>query len=176
MRLPKWFFNVVLFPGVIFHEISHFIACIILGVRVTETKFWGLEEAHVKHEEPSLLKTAFITTAPLTIGTILSFLLISVGHKQMLTLKTINDLFFSLSLYWLALSVCFHGFPSSQDAENALNSLKEFTKKHFFLSILLSPLILPLLVFLVVIDFLSVIPRLGLLWFVGLFVLTAVLL
>ncbi len=58
MRLPKWFFNVVLFPGVIFHEMSHFIACIILGVRITETKFWGLEEAHVKHEEPSLLKTA----------------------------------------------------------------------------------------------------------------------
>ncbi len=176
MRLPKWFFNVVLFPGVIFHEMSHFIACIILGVRITETKFWGLEEAHVKHEEPSLLKTALITTAPLTLGTIISFFFITLGHKQMLALTTVNDLLFSLALYWLALGICFHGFPSSQDAENALNSLTEFTKKHLILSILLSPLLVPLLIALIVIDFISVIPRLGLLWFVGLFVLTAVVL
>ena len=44
-------FNILLFPGVVFHELAHFIASVMFGAKVTKANFWGVKEANIVHEE-----------------------------------------------------------------------------------------------------------------------------
>ena len=37
------------FPGVVFHELSHYIACLAVGVKVQSVKLFGASEAFVEH-------------------------------------------------------------------------------------------------------------------------------
>ncbi|MDO8626946.1 MAG: hypothetical protein Q7K42_00640 [Candidatus Diapherotrites archaeon] len=108
--------NLLFFPGVILHELSHVFACALLGVGVREIKFFGTREAYVLHDSGPAYKILLITLMPLILGNLLAFGIIHSINFYNLNLETF---FFA----WLAFSFMFFSFPSKQDIDNSLNTL-----------------------------------------------------
>ena len=107
------------------HELSHYFACIMLGVKVKGFSL-GLKESYVKHENASTIKIVLIAIAPLIIGLLLSIALIKF---------TIMDLRRELLLFiivnWLIISIVYYSIPSSQDTKNIKTSLGNYLTKLF---------------------------------------------
>ncbi len=119
-----WWLNLLLFPGIIFHELSHYIACIFAGVKVKKLKL-SLDESFVAHESSIGSKSVLIATAPFLFGTILSLIFYYIG----ITAWVANDLLL-IVWFWLGFSTAFHSFPSLDDTKNALSGIKGlFTQK-----------------------------------------------
>ena len=68
-------FHVWLFPGVIIHEMAHFLASIFLGSRVTSAKFWDKKQAQIVHEEMPGFKGYLISSAPFLFGSLMRVVL-----------------------------------------------------------------------------------------------------
>ena len=113
--------NFLFFPGMIFHEFSHMIACYLTGVKVKKVKFFGLNEAYVIHENPDALRSIIITLAPFILGNWIAFYFFTSSFNQ---LGNSNPLGFVL--LWLGFSLAHYSFPSFQDAKNTFNSFKDF--------------------------------------------------
>ncbi|MBU2476438.1 DUF3267 domain-containing protein [Candidatus Micrarchaeota archaeon] len=114
-------YNIVFFPGMIFHEFSHLIACILFGVKVKKVKFFGLNEAYVVHEQPNVFKSIMITLAPFILGNWIAFFLFSFSFSLLFAGN-----FFGFVFLWLAFSLVHYCFPSDQDAGNTFNAFKDF--------------------------------------------------
>lgn len=111
----------LLFPGVIFHELSHYLACIVAGVKVHNVRLFGFKEAFVQHEVPTAGKSIAITLAPFALNNLLGIWLLFFAHELLLA-QSIISIFF----YWISISFIFHSFPSTQDAMNSFNATKSF--------------------------------------------------
>ncbi len=115
--LHRW-----LFPGIVFHEFSHYLACLLFGVRIKSVKWFGEDEAYVLHAVPKPVPSLFIALAPFLLGNALAFLLLETAQSQ---LAAFNPL--ALLFYWFAVSLAFYSFPSDQDGQNAFeNVLKSY--------------------------------------------------
>ena len=113
--------SIVFFPGVVFHELSHYLACLLTGVTVKSVKWFGTTEAFVVHELPNAWQSIVISLAPFLLGSALGFELFFAASQ-------IWDASIALSLFygWLALSLLLFAFPSLPDASNALQSILAF--------------------------------------------------
>ncbi|MFH1545521.1 MAG: metalloprotease family protein [archaeon] len=111
----------------VFHELSHLIACVILGVKVKQVKFFGVEEAYVVHEVPSAWKSIIITLAPFILGTVIALLLMDTGREFLTAFNPMGFLF-----YWFALGLLFYSFPSLHDAKNSFYSFTSFYSRAIF--------------------------------------------
>jgi hypothetical protein len=178
--------NIVLFPGVVFHELSHFIASLLLGSRVTESRFWGEKEASIVHEEAPGIRGYLISSAPFLFGSLATvlFLLLAKSAARGLTYASPWQTWFQvIMLYYLGLSVAVHCFPSQKDAGNALNNLMSFYGRKLAMAdgalqwafwLATVPFILvPLYLSAAVMGVFSTVRNLGFLWFVILFWLVA---
>ncbi len=125
--MSRFPFHVLFFPGMIFHEVSHYLACLLFGVRVRRVKFFGFTEAYVIHEQPDAFRAIIITLAPFILGTWFAWILIEFGLKILRSLNPFGFLF-----YWFALSLLFYSFPSLEDSKNAFNSFTRFYGKRLF--------------------------------------------
>ncbi len=114
-------YSIIFFPGMIFHELSHLIACLLVGVKVKKVKFFGLSEAYVVHEKANALKSVIITLAPFILGNAIAFYFLSFSFR-LLFFSDISGFFF----LWLGLSFLYYCFPSDHDASNTFNAFKEF--------------------------------------------------
>jgi hypothetical protein len=114
----------IFFPGMIFHEISHYLACIILRVRVRKVKLFDPVEAFVIHDKASPWKAIIISLAPFIIGNWFALELFKLANQMLSFLNIIG-----LLLYWFALSLVYYSFPSKEDSKNAFYSFKEFYSK-----------------------------------------------
>lgn len=115
--------NLLSFPGVVFHEFGHQIFCILTRTKVFKVKYFsfGNSVGFVEHEEPrGFFSSLFITTGPLTIGTILSiyFFILS---KNILIQNQILGIFF----IWLGFSIAINCLPSRQDARNLFHTTNQ---------------------------------------------------
>ncbi len=119
--------NLLFFPGMILHELSHFLACVFLGVKVSKLKLFGTKEAFVEHAKPNAWQSVAITLAPFFLCNLLSFMLFNYANE----LASAQNIF-SVFAYWLALSFAIFSFPSKQDALNAFNSFIDFYKEKIF--------------------------------------------
>lgn len=120
-----WLFG---FPGVVVHELSHYLACVLTGTKVFRVKFFSLSgPAYVVHARPSAWQGVVISIAPFLIGTIFSFILLSTANAMIGVQNLLVALF-----YWLAISILYFSFPSYTDAKNAFNSLIRFYEKKLF--------------------------------------------
>ena len=115
-------YNIVFFPGMIFHELSHLIACLLFGVKVRKVKFFGLNEAYVVHEQPGAAKSVVITLAPFLLGNFIALSLFALSYNQLFFERN----FFGFVFLWLAFSLVMYSFPSNQDAKNTFDEFKEF--------------------------------------------------
>lgn len=114
-----WWFG---FPGVVLHELSHYVACILTGVKVFRVKFFSLRgPAYVVHARPNVWQGIIISTAPFFIGAAFGIWLLTNGNS-LIGVQNLLSIFF----YWLGISVLYFSFPSSADARNAFNGLIGF--------------------------------------------------
>ncbi|MCX8158522.1 MAG: M50 family metallopeptidase [Candidatus Diapherotrites archaeon] len=166
----------LLFPGVILHEFSHYIACLLVGVKVHKAKFFSFEEAYVKHSMPGLWESLFITISPFFFCNLL-------GIIFFIEAKNLMNYYFLISVvyYWISLSSIYFSFPSDQDAHNSLQILLDFIKKKVLIGkifnrifwLLISPFfVLPIMIILAIILFFNYFSFLRLFWLI--FVVVAV--
>ncbi|MDD5147997.1 MAG: M50 family metallopeptidase [Candidatus ainarchaeum sp.] len=144
-------FQQVFFPGIVFHELSHYLACVLVGVNVKEVKLFDPEEAFVRHGIPRAWQSPIISIAPFVIGTILGLELLVFAAQSFARMLPVSILF-----YWLGFSIILFSFPSKVDAMNTFNIVTASLKKRIvhgsiasrFLWLLVSPLIFFPIVFL----------------------------
>jgi hypothetical protein len=118
---------IIFFPGMILHEISHYIACIILRVKVHKVKLFDLNTAFVIHDKTNAWKAIIITLAPFLLNNLLGLELLNFGLRLAETQILLSVLFF-----WFSVSLFYFCFPSLQDAKNAFNSTIEFYDQRVF--------------------------------------------
>ena len=131
MAEPK--LHAFLFPGIVFHEFSHYLACLLFGVRVKRVQWFGLDEAFVVHEVPKPLPSVIITLAPFLLGNWLGFLLLETANSLLgagALLASFNPLL--LLYYWFAVALLYYSFPSDQDGSNAFHNMLSTYKEKIF--------------------------------------------
>ena len=117
--------TLVTFPGVIFHEWAHKIACKKMGLEVYEVCYFRLGDpvGYVSHEPPHRYSQSFIiAVAPFLLNTATANIFFMLAIK---TPKPISYLF-----YWLGFSSGMHAYPSHQDAENLWNFTKRVWRRN----------------------------------------------
>ena len=111
----------IFFPGLVFHELSHYMACLLFGVNVNEVKLFSTTEAYVSHDVPNAWQGILISVAPFVVGNFLGFYLLGLANALVM-----NSILATVILYWLSIGVIFYAFPSMHDAFNAFNGVKTF--------------------------------------------------
>jgi len=115
----------VFFPGIVFHELSHVIACGLCGVSVSQVKWFGTDEAYVQHAKPNAWQGLVISIAPFLLGNLIGIALLQSAQNLVS-----SDVLLSIVLVWLGISLVLYSFPSKQDASNAFSSFTDFYKRH----------------------------------------------
>ena len=169
-------FEIIFFPGILFHEFSHFITCVLMGVKVGKVKFTS-----VTHQKTTPWKNFLIAFAPFVLGTLVGVLLLWVGHTGLNNLIVPSEMdYLSIGVfYWLGFGIVAFCFPSDTDARSAVSTLFDFyedgltLKKGRFLwvfsIITLIPVFVPLAAISAVMAFFANIRSLGVLWALALF-------
>ena len=142
------FLELLFYPGVIIHEFTHFLACVLLGVKVTKIKF-GLKESFVQHHDVHDWKTIIIAIAPFLLSNIIAVL----GIWYAVEFRP--EFYIFAIILWLAVTVVFQSIPSKKDIENVDSKIgsiyRSITKKHFLMQvplfILNTTIIIPLKLF-----------------------------
>jgi hypothetical protein len=168
--------ELLLFPGILFHELSHYATCILLGVKVGK-----LKPTSVTHEKTTPWKNFLISFAPFIFGTAVGAVLLWVGHTGLKNalIPTTTDYAMIGFFYWLGFALISFCFPSETDATNAITTLFEFYEQGltlkkgrfvwlFCLATML-PIFVPLAAISAVMSFFASVSGLGLLWAVTLF-------
>ena len=149
--IPGGFFAIITFPGVMMHELSHYLMCRLFKVRVHQLKLFSLQEEHfsfssnapvgwVSHEPPKeYYKTFLISIAPLIFNTLLAMLLYAIA----LPLLNHTSLFF-ISYIFIYLGFCcgVNAFPSNGDGEVLWDEANDELKNHNYLVLFVYPIIL----------------------------------
>jgi len=95
-------YNILYFPGVLFHELAHLMMCLVLGVKVRQFKVSIKDiSGFVIHEVPrSITKSIFIGIAPIILAVGATYLLLDIQP---------------LIKYYFAYIILYHSFPSKED-------------------------------------------------------------
>ena len=106
--MKKLLTNTLLFPGILTHELAHYLMCKILNVEVTKFKVSITKQSgFVEHVVPkSIIKSLIISTGPLTISIILSFIILNTELPNTL-LRLVS--------YYLAFTILYNSLPSKED-------------------------------------------------------------
>ena len=138
-------------PGIIVHEISHHLFCIIFGAKVTDFCYYNFRESsgYVHYLRPKhLYQDVLISIAPFFLNSLLSGL---VAYPTVINKLSITGL---ESLIWqdilriiISISIGINAIPSKKDGLNVWNSVRDSNIN--FLLKLLAQLILAPLVFLI---------------------------
>ncbi|TFG08625.1 MAG: hypothetical protein EU539_01805 [Promethearchaeota archaeon] len=133
--------TILAFVGVAVHEISHFIACVIVGVRPrkigikfrSEITHEAAPHGYVDHSTHNItfLQNAFIALAPLFISTWLFFWSLDIA------LNPIFNPFFRIIMGFICLSLILGAAPSSQDFRTIWVIFKRDTKYSIYQIILI---------------------------------------
>lgn len=143
----QFFYRLFVAPGIIIHELSHIIACLLSGAKIKKFSFFSKKGGYVKHlpSKIPILGQFFISFMPILggIGAILflawlfQYNLFFQEIRNLGFWNNIKDLFFS-TLYFLkynwqtwqfwlftyliiSISICL--MPSSQDIKNGIKGL-----------------------------------------------------
>ncbi len=129
--------QLVVFPGVLIHELSHAIGCILTGARIDEISLFSSKGSYVKHGKPKipLLGILVVSLAPIA-GGILFLWLLSKQYFGVFTIEpipAIRELVIAIVenrsewkfwvLLYLIISVVISISPSKKDLSNSAIAL-----------------------------------------------------
>ena len=134
------------FPGVIFHELSHYIMCKIARIRVHKVVLFRFGDplGYVEHDAPEMfIDSILVSIAPFILNSTLAYFVFRWGLEMTGVAKILT--------FWLGISIALHSFPSSGDADQIWN----YAKNHFFS--IWTPIALPIIILIKVVDKLKVV-------------------
>ena len=145
-------------PGVVTHELSHYIFCIIFNVKVIKVCYYNFKDlsGYVRHERPKhLYQDILIAVAPFFLNTFLGGLLAYptiINKLPALGLLTLNwrDI---LSMI-ISISIGMQAIPSKGDALSMWNFIGE-SDINFLLKIAGKLIIAPVVLVVFLLNFLS---------------------
>ena len=145
-------------PGVMAHELSHHIFCIIFNAKVTKVCYYNFKDSsgYVQHERPKhLYQDVLIAVAPFFLNTFLGGL---VAYQTIINKFSTSGL---LGLSWqdilsviISISIGMHAIPSEGDALSMWNFVSE-SNMNFLLKVTTKLIIAPLILVLFLLNFLS---------------------
>lgn len=111
------YWRIFVAPGIILHELSHALLCMITGAKITKMSFFDKNGGHVEHTASKipLLGQVMISIAPLAFGMVAIFFI-----SKIIGVKTDPILFSSLS------------FESIKDALVKILSLFDYSSWYFW--------------------------------------------
>lgn len=128
-------YQLLLFPGVLVHEFSHALGCLISGAKIDEISLFSSKGSYVKHGKPRvpLLGSFVISFAPIAGGiaflwgltkllnfTLPSFEISLGGLRELFHFMTANWEVWTFWLFiYLTISVIICLVPSKQDLKNS---------------------------------------------------------
>ncbi len=115
----------LLAPGVILHEFSHHILCLLSGVRVHKVVYFrmGNPAGFVVHEEPHLYRQIFaIVAGPFFLNSAACVVLINLALRQWARAEDFPGFSVAALMTWLGISVGLQAIPSRADAANLFHS------------------------------------------------------
>ena len=145
-------------PGVVTHELSHHILCIIFNVQVIKVCYYNFKDSsgYVRHERPEhLYQDILIAVAPFFLNTFLGGLVAypTIIHKlPTLGLLTLNwrDILIMIT----SISIGMQAIPSKGDALSMWNFASE-NDTNFLLKVAAKLIIAPLVLLIFLLNFLS---------------------
>ncbi len=108
----RYFWFVLMAPGIIVHELSHAVFCLLFGVKIYKINLLSYNKVagYVVHAEPTrFLPSFFISFGPLIINSSLAVWLFS----QVTLIFNWQDII----LIWLAIALGLQAIPSTGDAK-----------------------------------------------------------
>lgn len=115
----------LLAPGVVLHEFSHHILCLLSGVKVHKVVYFrmGNPAGYVVHEEPSLYRQIFaIVAGPFFLNSAASVVLLNLALRQWSRAEDLLGFGLAVLMTWLGVSVGLQAIPSRTDATNLFRS------------------------------------------------------
>ena len=145
-------------PGVVTHELSHHIFCIIFNTKVIKVCYYNFKDSsgYVRHERPKYLyQDVLIAVAPFFLNTFIGGLVAYptiINKFSTLGLLTLNwrDI---LSMI-ISVSIGMHAIPSKGDALSMWNFIGE-SDINFLLKIITKLVIAPLVLMVFLLNFLA---------------------
>ena len=145
-------------PGVVIHEISHYIFCKIFKAKVIKVCYYNFKDSsgYVRHERPKhLYQDVLIAIAPFFLNTFLGSL---VAYPTIINKLSTLGL---ISLNWrdilrmiISISIGMQAIPSKDDALSMWNFVGE-SDMNFLLKIMARLIIAPLFLMVFLLNFLS---------------------
>lgn len=134
LRWKVFFIGCLAMPGVVFHELGHYLFCKLAGVRVHKVVCFrfGNPAGYVVHAAPRHFRDHFaIVAGPFVLNSTTALLLFAsvIGEwnrPSALAAMPIDTLLLWLAAIWLAVSMALQAFPSKGDAR----SLWQVTNRH----------------------------------------------
>ena len=145
-------------PGVVIHELSHHFFCIIFNTKVIKVCYYNFKDSsgYVQHKRPKhLYQDVLIAVAPFFLNTFIGGLVaypIIINKFSTLGLLSLNwrDI---LSMI-ISVSIGMHAIPSKGDALSMWNFVGE-SDMNFLLKITAKLIIAPLVLIVLLLNFLS---------------------
>ena len=114
-------YQIILFPGVVIHELSHFVFCLLSGARVHNVEFFSPSGGSVTHSKPKLpvIGMFLISLAPFLVGITLVYFL----YPQLIVFdssqSTLWLIISKVIISYLLVAIIISMFPSGRDFKNA---------------------------------------------------------
>ncbi len=145
-------------PGVVTHELSHHIFCIIFNAKVIKVCYYNFKDSsgYVRHERHKhLYQDILIAIAPFFLNTFLGGLVAYPTIIQKLpTLGLLSLNWRDILIMIISISIGMHAIPSKGDALSMWNFIGE-SDMNFLLKIAAKLIIAPLVLVVFLINFLS---------------------
>jgi len=116
------FYLVLSFPGIVIHETSHMLGCIITGAKVVDVSFFSVKGGFVKHTRSALgyIGEAIISVMPIIIGlgfiwSLLYLLKSDISQINLRWALILTQVF----IFYFLISIFLTLTPSVQDIQNA---------------------------------------------------------
>jgi len=122
LRKKAAIYYIILFPGVVLHELSHMIGCLIAGARIKKASLFNSQGGYVVHEKPAIpiVGDLIISIFPLVVGITAVFILTKYFIGDVYNLQPSLKLIGGIALAtYLGISIIINMLPSWQDFTNA---------------------------------------------------------
>lgn len=148
-KLRFYIFVILSAPGVMIHEFSHVVFCLLMNVPIYKVCYFrlGNPAGYVEHQRPKgFIQAFFISVGPFILGSILSVIFFWFGIisiKGLINQATTIPLLPALLSFWFGLSIALNCFPSDGDAKVLLSETNHHVLQRFNpLAIIVYPFIL----------------------------------